>query len=138
VAIQWNNDLLTGIQEIDNQHKELFTRINNLLNACSCGKGKDEVVIVFNFLEDYVVKHFKCEENAMLKHNYPDYLAHMSQHQQFISVVKELKCELKKKSVTTEFIIHTNQKVVQWIISHITKIDKKLAEFLRAKSLSFD
>lgn len=43
MAIEWTDELATGVNKIDNQHKELFKRINNLLDACNQGKGKDEV-----------------------------------------------------------------------------------------------
>ena len=58
VAIEWTADLATGVDEIDNQHKELFQRINNLLEACNHGKGKEEVKKVISFLEDYVITTF--------------------------------------------------------------------------------
>jgi len=38
MAIEWTNDLATGVSEIDYQHKELFRRINSLLDACREGK----------------------------------------------------------------------------------------------------
>ena len=35
--IEWRDDLLTGVDEIDWQHKELFVRFNLLLDACQKG-----------------------------------------------------------------------------------------------------
>jgi hemerythrin len=43
MAIEWTDDLAVGIVEIDNQHKELFHQINQLLEACNQGKGKETV-----------------------------------------------------------------------------------------------
>lgn len=65
--LNWDNNLATGIVNIDNQHKELFDRINKLLIAMKEGKGKDEVIGTLNFLEDYVIKHFTEEEEIQKK-----------------------------------------------------------------------
>lgn len=41
MAYSWTADLETGNAKIDDQHKQLFVAINNLLEACSKGKGRD-------------------------------------------------------------------------------------------------
>lgn len=65
MAIEWTQDLSTGSDEIDNQHKELFRRINSLLDACNQGKGREEIGKTVQFLEDYVITHFSAEEEYM-------------------------------------------------------------------------
>ena len=41
MAYNYTPDLETGNAKIDEQHKELIAAINNLLDACSKGKGRD-------------------------------------------------------------------------------------------------
>ena len=84
MSIEWSLDLATGVDEIDKQHKELFQRINNLLEACNHGKGKEEVKKVIWFLEDYVITHFSEEERYMGKYDYPEYSGHKRQHLEFM------------------------------------------------------
>ena len=36
--MQWTEDLTVGVEAIDNQHKELFSRINSLADAIRQGK----------------------------------------------------------------------------------------------------
>ena len=50
-------DLLTGSQQIDMQHRQLFEAVNRLMDACSMGKGRDQIQSTITFLSDYVVKH---------------------------------------------------------------------------------
>lgn len=71
MAILWTPDLATKVDEIDSQHRELFKRINDLLDACNQGRGKEEVQKVIRFLEEYVATHFGEEEKYMEKYNYP-------------------------------------------------------------------
>lgn len=62
----YDDSLSTGVRSIDDQHKELFDKINNLLAACREGKGKEEVAKVMKFLSDYVIDHFGTEEGYMV------------------------------------------------------------------------
>lgn len=133
MAIEWTEDLATGVSEIDNQHKELFKRINNMLEACNQGRGKEEVGRVIKFLEDYVVTHFTTEESYMTKHGYPEYPVHKAAHSLFIENFSGLKRKFETEGVGVHIVILTNSLVVDWLINHIRKVDKALGGFLKAK-----
>ncbi|NLY30396.1 MAG: hemerythrin, partial [Firmicutes bacterium] len=76
MAIKWTPNLAVGIEKIDEQHKVLFERINALIEACNQGKGKDTVADLITFLKDYVVFHFRDEQQIMLNYKYPQYEQH--------------------------------------------------------------
>ena len=40
-----------GVDKIDEQHKVLFERINDLIEACNQGKGKETVAELITFLK---------------------------------------------------------------------------------------
>jgi hemerythrin len=41
--IRWDQSMTTGVETIDDQHKQLIAWLNDLLAAMSQGKGRDEV-----------------------------------------------------------------------------------------------
>lgn len=133
MAILWKEDLATGVEEIDNQHKELFRRINNLLDACTQGKGKDEVLNTIRFLDDYVMVHFTAEEGLQKAYNYPDYTSHKALHAEFIKNISDIKKAIEKEGVGLHLVLRTNRTVVDWLLNHIGQIDKKLGAFLKGK-----
>ncbi len=133
MTVEWKEALATGIKEIDDQHKELINIINQLLEACNQGKGKEEVGKVIKFLEDYVISHFKAEENIQLKYNYPDYAAHKAQHEHFIREFIKLKSQFDNHGVSSFFVVDINRAVVEWLIQHICKTDVVLGKFLKTK-----
>jgi hemerythrin len=49
--MQWTEDLTVGVEAIDNQHKELFSRINSLADAIRQGKCTYIIHGVVTFLE---------------------------------------------------------------------------------------
>jgi hemerythrin len=57
VAIEWRTSYEIGIKKIDLQHKELFDKINDLLEACNAQKGKQEVFNTIKYLGEYVETH---------------------------------------------------------------------------------
>ena len=129
MAIEWTEDLATGSSEIDNQHKTIFIRINDMLEACKQGQGKAKVESLIAFLEEYVLSHFDEEERFMKKHSYPDYPAHKALHVEFIAQLVALKKQITTEGVGVHTVIATNQLVVNWFINHIRKVDTKLGAF---------
>lgn len=133
MAITWKEDLSIGVDQIDNQHKELIGRIDGLFEACNKGKGKEEVLKVIDYLGDYVVTHFSDEEGLQKKYRYPGYNSHKLLHTQFIKDFGTLKDSLNKDGVTPILIIKMNKLLIDWLLNHIKKTDKELGVFLKGK-----
>jgi len=133
LSIQWRENLNLGIELIDDQHKELFSRTNELLNACNTGKGKEEVGRLIKYLEDYVVTHFNDEEGLQLKLNYPKYKEHKILHDNFIQEVRVLKEKFNSDGSTLTLTIEINKKVIDWLINHIGKMDREFGNFIKVQ-----
>lgn len=131
MAVQWTQDLATGVEEIDSQHKELFNRINRLVEACSKGKGKEEISGVLRFLEDYVVMRFGAEEERMKSLDFPNYDIHKKMHDDFILDLQDLKQQLEQKGPTVALVIKVNHFLFDWLTNHIRKMDKVMGAFLK-------
>jgi len=131
MSLRWSAELAVGHDLIDEQHQELIKRINMLLEACNEGKGAQTVDEIVGFLGDYVVNHFGMEEELMQKHNYPQYEGHKQQHTKFIETYLELKAQMQKEGVGPHTAIQVNQIIVDWLINHITRVDKQLSGFLK-------
>ncbi len=131
--IEWSDEFLVGVDRIDNQHKELFVRVNNLMDAMWEGKGKQEVEGFLTFLGDYVVEHFSEEERYMTKYNYPAYLSHKEIHQKFVSDFVGLKEKFSSGELTSAVAVSVLNDVCDWLRSHVKKMDKQLGAFLKEK-----
>lgn len=131
---KWTPDLAVGVPEIDKQHQEIFRAIDELMEACKAGKGREAVGDVIDFLGDYVVKHFGAEEKAMSSLGYPDYENHKKLHDGFIQSYGKLKKQFEKEGPGINIVIQTNKVVVDWLQNHIRHKDKELAAFLKTKN----
>jgi len=135
--MQWTKDLSVGVDEIDSQHKELFNRINALVAAIKQHRCKDEIDGTLKFLEEYAATHFAYEEHSMKDHHYPDYPQHKAHHAQYLKNLSELKNEAalpRVKGSSYDLSVTTNQIVVDWIIDHIMKVDRKFGTFLGTRA----
>ncbi|MBI5644147.1 MAG: hemerythrin family protein [Deltaproteobacteria bacterium] len=134
MSLIWAPNLTTGIDWQDNQHKELFKKINALIDAMNQGKAGDEIGGLFSFLDNYVREHFRNEETAMDKHKYPDSAGHKGQHKKFIDNIKFIKDEFQKENAHKN-IIEARKLLADWFFEHIAKIDKKLGDFLKPREI---
>lgn len=132
MAYQFTPELETGNAMIDEQHKQLFGAINDLLEACSSGKGRDSLMKTMNFLGDYTKKHFADEEALQMRSKYPDYPNHKRYHTEFIKKVGELSGKLEKEGATIVLVGEVNTTMAGWLISHIKQEDKKVAAHVKS------
>lgn len=124
MGIAWKDDLATGISEVDQQHRELFRRINAFLDACDHGTGKEELFDMLRFLDDYARLHFRAEELLQERYNYHDRVRHRGYHHWFIQQLTELKRRFFVEGPTGELLREINRLVVGWLLEHIAEKDQ--------------
>ncbi|HOQ00096.1 MAG TPA: bacteriohemerythrin [Acetivibrio clariflavus] len=133
MAIEWRTSYEIGVRHIDLQHKALFDKINDLLEACNSKKGREEVINTINFLGDYVVTHFADEEKLQRESGYPEYASHKAAHDKFVKDYENLKIRFQQEGISLNFVITVNRVVVDWLIMHIGNADKAFGDFLKTK-----
>ncbi len=134
--MEWSDKLSIGIASIDNQHKELFRRINALVIAIKEQRCKEEIDKTIEFLGDYARVHFSEEEKHMKKTAYPGYEEQLEEHRRFLASLADLKLQASLPRVpgsSYDLSATTNQVVVDWIVNHIMKLDMKFGGFLRSQ-----
>ncbi|MFQ5585245.1 MAG: bacteriohemerythrin [Thermodesulfobacteriota bacterium] len=133
MSLQWTRALSTGIREIDDQHKELFSRINTMLDIIVESSEIDAIDKVMDFLDEYVVSHFATEEGLMTRFDYPDLQHHMRQHEEFTREFSLFKERFTREGPSSFLAIQVENMLVEWWTNHINKIDKVLGAFLQDK-----
>ena len=132
--MEWTEDLAVGVNAIDSQHKELFKRINNLVSAIKQHRCREEIDGTIKFLEDYARVHFSEEEKRMKDSGYEGLGEHQEHNKKYLAALAELKEQASIPRVqggSYDLSATTNQVVVDWIVDHIMKIDKKFGRFLK-------
>lgn len=133
MAYAFTPDLETGNMLIDSQHKELINAINKLLDACSQGKGRDQLKDTAAFLLNYTKRHFADEEKLQEQINYADKINHKRYHTEFVKAVNQLVAELDAQGATIVMVGKINTVVAGWLLNHIKTEDVKVAKAAKAK-----
>ena len=87
---EFTDNLVTGNEMIDSQHKELIDRMNKLLESCEQSNDKAVAVKTLDYLADYTDFHFSAEEQLQREIEYPGFAKHHEQHEAFRQTIKEL------------------------------------------------
>ncbi len=125
---EWDKEYSVGVELIDNQHKELFNRANQLFDAMKVGKGKEEILETLKFLEKYVITHFAAEEEYMKKIKYKGFDVQHAQHEEFKKELTELKKAYETKGLAVNVVIATQKKIYDWLRNHIIVLDKQIGQ----------
>ena len=127
----WNDNLIIGIAQIDNQHRKLVEAIDRLMEACSQGKGVTEIGQTLNVAADYSKEHFRDEENLQEKYAYPGINAHKRLHAQFVLNINALIQDFGRTGPNVALTGKLTKTLVDWLVNHICTEDIKVGEHIR-------
>ncbi|NLL70274.1 MAG: hemerythrin family protein [Epulopiscium sp.] len=130
--IQWDQSLETGFLAIDEQHQELFKRVNEVIEAYNVGKARQEVKKTLQFLEEYVHTHFTMEEELQLQYKYPKYKEHKEMHEYFIKQIAEIKSRYEQNGPKITVTMALNRILLTWLREHILRVDKAFVDYIHS------
>jgi hemerythrin len=129
----WNSRYETGIAQVDDQHRALFEAVNRLAASFGAGKATAQVSESLDFLAEYTLEHFRCEEHFMREMDYPGLAVHVREHERLIEKVQHLQARLAEgKPVTIEVTIF----LADWLKHHIHGSDMAYVRFMQEKNQS--
>mgnify|MGYP000428388717 CR=1 FL=1 len=132
--VEFDESLVTGNEMIDEQHKELIGKIQDLLRSCEKGSEKATAVKMLNYLATYTDYHFKEEEKLQEKSGYPERENHHEKHEEFTKTIQELHEYLQEYEGPTDRFSELVQKnVIDWLFGHIKTYDRSVAKFIFMK-----
>ncbi|PLX74691.1 MAG: hemerythrin [Desulfuromonas sp.] len=134
MALVWTEQLSVGYGLIDAQHRELFQRYNSLIEACTEGKGRDEIKSMLDFMVEYVTSHFAEEEEYMDRYDFPESDEHKQQHRKLFEYVQDIYTELQQEGASVAVITAINHTMLNWLLRHVKQTDVKLGTFLAAQA----
>ena len=119
----WDDTYSVNAHMLDNQHKSLFSIINEVRNACISGADKQAMLTVINKLYDYSATHFRDEESVLRAKDSSLLEQQQTQHAIFLDYVISLEQKIQSDTEMVNQDILTFLQV--WWEEHILKIDKQ-------------
>lgn len=134
--IVWNDELVTGVPEIDDQHRILVNTLNEAGVKLTGNRDTAMLEQITRDLLSYALYHFETEESLMAQYAYQDESAadaatHRQQHRSFSAKVVAVRDGLKTGvPISREDLLSF---LNQWLINHIMNTDKKLGAYIIAR-----
>lgn len=126
---EWNVDLETGQETIDDQHRHLFEIANRLHEAVRAEDTDAEVVADTIYeLTDYVVQHFNDEENLMAEKGYPALSTHRALHEHLTAETMMLTARFFNGEEVAATKIAPF--LADWLTAHIKAEDMRFVAFM--------
>lgn len=135
IYAEFGENLYTGNETIDTQHKELIEKINRLLEVCERGDGRIAALRMLNFLSEYTQFHFREEEQLQQEAGYPGIEQHREKHEELRRTVDELYEMLEEEEGPTDQFVHqVSLNVIEWLYNHIQGFDRSVAEYINIRN----
>jgi len=134
--LTFDDAFLTGVTEIDSQHRNLIDLVNEAGNNLTAHSSPKQLKLIAQELLSYAIYHFQTEERLMEEYGYKEQdttnaEAHIRSHREFSAQVVTLQEALQNREfVDTDDLLDF---LVRWVTGHILETDKKLARFILSK-----
>lgn len=130
MRITWTAEMATGAHQIDLQHQELITLINELEDAHAAGREAAALDEALPKLTAYVLFHFGTEESLMKRSGIAsDHFAlHKQQHGDFAARIAALRARPDAAAALPALLDYLKS----WLMEHIMRSDRELVAILGA------
>lgn len=127
--IVWHDKYKINVENIDKEHKKLFSTMNRLLKISQednksewgCREG-------VKYLKNHAIEHFEHEEAYMRSIEYGDYEIHKRLHDNFrYKTLPALEEELVNEEYSTESVRHFLGVCIGWVIAHTQTEDQAIS-----------
>lgn len=131
--IAWSDCLSVGVPEMDEEHRQFISRVNDLNKAIIDSADKATVERLMDLMLMEATHHFCHEQELLARRKYPDTAAHTATHveltAQFARVIKEI-----EESDISFVWAFKGLRLKQLLVEHLLKEDMKYRDFLRAQT----
>jgi hemerythrin len=131
--IEFDDSLLTHVEEMDKQHMRLVALLNNVYELLKEGKREGAIEFFKREILSYAEYHLSEEEKFMEKIGYPELDNHRKVHDIFRKEIYNLATHIENGN--PEAFRQALSYTWGWLYKHIAKTDKKYGIYAKEKGL---
>jgi len=130
--IEWSDALSMQNPEIDAEHQEFASLVNDLNTAIIGRHSKDDVESILKRIVTHSIEHFTHEEKLFVQMQYPKTQEHMQLHSELIITLKKILTEIHNSEFSKEWI-EMGLAIKNALVDHILSDDAQYIEYLRTE-----
>jgi diguanylate cyclase (GGDEF)-like protein/PAS domain S-box-containing protein/hemerythrin-like metal-binding protein len=124
--IKFEESYLGGVEELDEQHRNLVHLGNRLNDALKHDESAETITQMFDELLVALAHHFDTENRYMTDYHYPEQSEHQADHARLLKEALHLKGQFSEGRELSAL-----QSIKDWLLSHLAYEDKKLGAYLK-------
>lgn len=132
-SLMWKEKYRIGVKRIDEQHEELFRRVESFLKALRQEGAWEEklakVKETLDFMGSYVVTHFADEEQYQKEIRFSGYEKHRQVHEKFKAEVENYVEKFSKEGFDENLVQEFGGKLMAWLINHVAGADQQIGQY---------
>ncbi len=123
--IEWRKEFETGIAEVDHEHRQLISLINQLDAELGGETSQERVEQFLGEVLAQITAHFALEEANMRRLGYDLYQEHKAEHERLLDELRDLMddCERGQFDRSRERLAKAVQ---DWFVNHFKTHDARL------------
>jgi len=129
--IAWNDSLSVGVPEMDDEHRQFISRINELNQAIIGCDDKAAVQHRMHRMLTQATEHFAHEEQLLEKFNYPQLADHSAKHAELTAEFARVMREFEETDISFVWALK-GLHLKQMLVDHLLKDDMLYRDFMRA------
>ena len=130
----WKDEYSVNVKEIDDQHKQLFNVINNLIQIITDIPKEETVKEIITEIVKYKAIHFATEEKYFHQFNFEGTAEHEAAHRMFNQRVEEIQSLHKDDYISMAFDLVDF--LEDWLLKHLINMDQKYKQCFKDNGLS--
>jgi len=129
--IEWHDELATGIEPFDREHRDMVEAINHLH---SLGSSEGDAT-AFSAAVDRLIRiaedHFTHEERVLRHHRCPNLVLHQREHDELLDDVTALRLLGSDPKEVANML----QMLRGWLFDHVVHFDRGYHDCLKGKEI---
>jgi len=128
VWLEFKDEYLCGIRQLDQQHRLLANLLNRVNLAIDTDEPAEIIVELFDRLLDETGRHFATEDELLKRYQFPNHENHHAEHCQLLFELKGLTTNFDNQGGASVVL----QRLKTWLIDHLLHGDRESCQFLLA------
>lgn len=122
LQIPWKESFRSGFPSIDDQHRQLISLINELLERLAENCPVEDMRYYLSGIHELIGFHFKNEEEIMDECQYAGYARHKADHDRLLQEIGDIKRTLAERSDSAEKVALARA-IEDWFSIHFRTYD---------------
>jgi len=130
VIIEWNEEIASGIEEIDRQHKQIISLLNQIIYYFETPDSSKELVSSLLEFSKVIHEHFDFEEKLLAEYGFKGLKNHKAGHEEISDLINSVIMPAmldEEGDIAAEPIIN----IVRWFENHLRTEDARYFQAIK-------